>query len=321
MTTLKKKQWLMAIKIALMLFSVLLIYGQVKSGEVKSGFRTLLDHLAQKTGTHHYIYIVVLLMPLNWIIETVKWKMLSSGFYPQTFLRSMRAVLSGVAISFFTPNRSGDFAGRILHLPANQRINGTVYSIAGSLAQLMITVTVGTISLLLLFNNLFDVSNVFRGFIYIILPLSVLGFHLFFFRLPIMGDWLSHVKFRVQWLDKLGSLKHIERILLVKVYTLSLLRYIIFTLQFYILLQIFGPNYSGWLPLALISTSFLFISLIPSFALGEIGIRGSVCIFLFTAMGYNGTDVLVTTTIIWFINIATPAVAGAVSMLYFKLEQ
>lgn len=312
-------KWKTTIKVVLMLLSFVLIYFQVKSGEVHSGWLMIRDHVQSGSHSRKYIYIVLLLMPLNWLLETAKWKMLCSNFCPQSFIRSLRGVLSGVAVSFFTPNRSGDFAGRILHLPAGQRINGTIHSAAGSIAQLMVTLTAGSFSLLLVFDDIFHLNEVVRNTIYIILPVSLIGFHIMFFRIPVFGDYLSHLKHNIKWLEKLSSLKHIERLLLVKVYALSLLRYAVFTMQFYLLLQAFGSVYSGWLPLVLIMTSFLFISVIPSFALGEIGIRGSVCIYLFSAMGFHGPEVLIASTGIWLINVVVPALAGAVSMLYFKI--
>ncbi len=312
-------KWSMTLKVLLMLLSFFLIYYQVKNGQVKSGMAMIREQLSYGSRTREYIYIILFLMPVNWILETVKWKLLTDNFFPQRFLLALRGVLAGVAISFFTPNRSGDFAGRILHLPAAQRINGTVHSLAGSIAQLMVTLTAGVFSLLLIFDRIFTVNDYLRIFIYITLPVAAIGFHLLFFRLPVFGDYLAHLKHNISWLKKLSSIKHIDRLLLAKVYALSLLRYSVFTLQFYLLLIAFSSAYAVWVVPVLIMTSFLFISAIPSFALGEIGIRGSVCIFLFAALGFSGPEVLIASTGIWVINIVIPAVAGAVSMLYFKL--
>lgn len=302
-----------------MLLSFILIFWQVNSSEVRSGlsnFRQQAEH-SQAFGA---IYIVLLLMPFNWLIESVKWKLLTNDFYPQSFLRCARGVLSGIAISFFTPNRSGDFAGRILHLPPSERINGAVHSLAGSIAQLLITVTAGIAALLVVFDKIFKLNEILNSLVYIILPLALIAFHVLFFRIPMFGNYLSHIKLNYKWIKKVSAIKNVSRVLLLKVYALSMLRYFVFTLQFWILLQSFGAVYNGWLPLALIMISFLFISVIPSFALSEIGIRGSVCIFLFSAVGFNGTDALVISVAIWMINVVLPAIAGAVSMLYFKLN-
>jgi hypothetical protein len=312
-------KWSMTLKVLLMLLSFFLIYYQLKNGQVKSGMAMIREQLSASSQTREYIYILLFLMPVNWILETLKWKLLTDNFFPQRFISALRGVLAGVAISFFTPNRSGDFAGRILHLPAAHRINGTIHSFAGSIAQVMVTLTAGVFSLLLMFDKIFDVNDYLRILIYITLPASVIGFHILFFRLPVFGDYLAHLKHNIKWLNRLSSINHIERLLLAKVYALSILRYSVFTLQFYLLLIAFSPVYAVWVVPVLIMTSFLFISLIPSFALGEIGIRGSVCIFLFTALGFNGPEVLIASTGIWVINIVIPAVAGAISMLYFKL--
>jgi hypothetical protein len=317
LTALFKDYRIIALKIALMLLSIFFISWQVKSSDLSAAI-SLLGEQLQNPGRGNFI-LVLLLMPANWLIETVKWKMLTDSFCRQGYIRSMRGVLSGIAISFFTPNRSGDFAGRILHLPHGQRVNGAVHSIAGSLSQLMVTITAGTFAFLALSDLFLENKSTAYILLCILLPLSVAAFHLLFFRIPLFGKYVQHFHFKYKWMQKLATIRQISRKLLIKIYALSILRYAIFTLQFWLLLQVFSDAYSGWMPPVLIMISFLFMSVIPSFALGEIGIRGSVCMILFSTAGFNGPEALVVSGIIWLLNVALPAVAGAVSMLYFRL--
>ena len=55
-------------------------------------------------------------MCLNWSIEAIKWRLLIKKMQPITFIEALKGVLSGVAVGTFTPNRIGEFGGRILYL-------------------------------------------------------------------------------------------------------------------------------------------------------------------------------------------------------------
>ena len=65
-----------------------------------------------------------------------------------SWLNAFRAVFSGLAISMITPNRLGEFAGRIIYLPAQLRIKGTAFTFISNLAQLLVTLTGGCLTLL-----------------------------------------------------------------------------------------------------------------------------------------------------------------------------
>ncbi|MEL6391680.1 MAG: lysylphosphatidylglycerol synthase domain-containing protein [Bacteroidota bacterium] len=58
--------------------------------------------------------IVVALMPINWWLETKKFQHLLRPHHQWSFERSLRAVLIGLGAGSLTPNRIGDYAGRVL---------------------------------------------------------------------------------------------------------------------------------------------------------------------------------------------------------------
>ena len=96
------------------------------------------------------------------------------------------------------------------------------------------------------------------------------------------------------------------------VYALSAVRYAVFAFQFYLLLKICGIDLSVSEMMSNIALSFLLTSLIPSIALGELGVRGSVNLHLFSLNHSNDTAVLVASFLLWLINLAVPALIGAV---------
>lgn len=59
---------------------------------------------------------VIALMFVNWSIEAVKWKLSVKKIQNVGFLKAFKAVLSGVSFSVSTPNRVGEYLGRVLYM-------------------------------------------------------------------------------------------------------------------------------------------------------------------------------------------------------------
>jgi len=92
---------------------------------------------------------------------------------------------------------------------------------------------------------------------------------------------------------------------------LSLLRFGIFTGQYYLLLRWQGvalPVLEGFLLCALF---FWAMAIIPSIALAELGIRGTVSVFLFAPYTGNVAGIAMAVFILWCINLVIPALGGA----------
>ncbi len=88
-------------------------------------------------------WLVILLAFVNWGIEARKWQVLIKTFAKNSFSESIRSVLSGLALSLNTPNRMGEYGGRILYVKDGSRLKAISLSIAGSISQLIITLIIG----------------------------------------------------------------------------------------------------------------------------------------------------------------------------------
>jgi hypothetical protein len=110
---------------------------------------------------------------------------------------------------------------------------------------------------------------------------------------------------------------------------ISILRYAVFSFQFYILLLAVGMvDLSLFSGLSIISSIFLLNTIRPSIALLEIGIRGSVALFIFGLyFGFdNGHEeaIFTASTLIWLINIIIPALIGLIfikDLRFFKSKR
>src|SRR5206468_12492684 len=97
------------------------IYRQIRSQpQLEASWRQILA--AFDSYKIIYLLTAILLMPLNWGIEAVKWKRSVQGVQPVSFFKSLRAVLAGVSFSVTMPNRVGEYLGRMLYLSEGSRL-------------------------------------------------------------------------------------------------------------------------------------------------------------------------------------------------------
>jgi uncharacterized membrane protein YbhN (UPF0104 family) len=243
------------------------------------------------------------------------------------FFRSLVAVFSGITVSIFTPNRVGEYAGRVFVLEQASRWEGVMITVLGSMSQLLVTIIVGSVCFILYvyrYLNIFE-SLEFYGLIFII---SVLVFILLiiFFNVTLLISVINRLPQRFQRFKKhclvISNYKFHE---LLNVLLLSLLRYFIFITQFYLLLNLFGVEILYFDAFILISVVYLVMAAIPTVALTELGVRGSVSIY-FIGMyfsyasnpGSHDIAILTASSVLWVINLAIPAIIGA--LFIFRLK-
>ena len=148
---LSKKTIGFLIKIGIVTFALFFLYQQLT---YKSNVKEFdIDHILFQLKQHYFVIgVVILMMFLNWFLESLKWRFLISKIEKITIKRSIRAVFSGITVSAFTPNRVGEYAGRVFCLEKADRIQGVLITIIGSMAQLLTTIVFGLIGILLLPN-------------------------------------------------------------------------------------------------------------------------------------------------------------------------
>jgi hypothetical protein len=271
-------------------------------------------------------WMVIVFVFVNWGIEARKWQLLMQVLQPISFMAAFRSVLCGVTFSLNTPNRMGEFAGRILFVEEGKRIRAVTLSIAGGMAQLIITMLMGCFGLMyLLYSADASVSvtdiPVFwlRIFLYGSI-LSTLVFILFFFRLGWMTKLLEKLPYAGRFSKYINVLDTFDAKILLRLLSLSLYRYIVFVLQYIFMLQLLQVEQSVWTGYWIITVMFWILAIIPSIAIAELGIRGSVAKAMFS-YSTNTLGILTATFGIWFVNLFIPALIGSLLILGFKTKK
>ena len=311
------------LKIGIVAFALFFLYQQLTSKSSVEQFD--LDQIIVKLQENYIVVtIVILMMFLNWFLESLKWRFLISKIEKVSIKRSIRAIFSGITVSAFTPNRVGEYGGRVFCLEKADRIKGVLITVIGSMAQLVITIVFGSIGILLLPNLMpeFDslLSNIVFAYpimLFLLILLNVLLVTLFL-NASVFSVVLSKIKFlrKFKKYNEVFSFYNSSELLEILLYSVG--RYIVFTTQFFILLQVFDVQIGYVDAMILITTMLLVISIIPTIAITEIGIRGSVALFLFGLVSVNAIGILSATFVMWVINLLLPALIGTIFIFSLK---
>lgn len=265
---------------------------------------------------------VVLLMIVNWSIETWKWMISVQRVQPVKFFTAFKAVLSGVSFSVSTPNRVGEYVGRVLYMEEGNRLKAISLTIMCSISQLIITLLMGCIGLFFLMEriktseivSLLWVKVMFYGVLLVLLILT-----LFYFRVSWLIKWIDRLPGSRRYTYLVEALEYFNATLLWRLLSLSAVRFLVFGIQYYLLFRLFGVDVNWWQSFWTVSTIFLVLAIIPTIALAELGVRGEISLKLMGLFSANGLGIGLTTATAWFINLVIPAIAGSLLILSIKI--
>lgn len=296
------------------------IYREIKSQpDIQSAWNEIRSALGSSQSWK--LAAVVLLMIVNWSVEAIKWKISVSSVQRVSFFKALKAVLSGVSFSVSTPNRVGEYLGRVLYMDDGNRLRTISLTIVGSISQLIITILMGAIGIIVLRQQI-ESTNLISGIwirVLIYGTLAVLAvLTLFYFRLSWLIKWVDRLPGSNRFVYLVKALEGFDATLLLKLLSLSLLRFLVFMVQYYLLFDLFGVELAWWQVFWSVSVSFLVMAVIPTFAIAELGLRGRVALSLVGLFSSNEIGIIFTTAGIWFINLVIPAIAGSLLILSIK---
>lgn len=275
------------------------------------------------------LLLACLLAPVNWGMEALKWKMLVAGEEVLNFPDSFKSVLSGVTVSALTPNRAGEFAGRIFFLRSGNKGRAALLSITGSACQLFVTLMMGAVGFLFFrlygLNTLDEPEEKYDLLVRVTAVFALLCFIAAVLLALLLPYLLSNAHLsKRKWIAALDVINRAGRKKIFRVLFLSLLRYLVFAFQFFLLLIFFDAGAGFTDSIILITLTFFAVTVVPTFALTELGVRGAVALLLFEPVTNNAAAVMSASFSLWLINIAMPALAGCFFVFrlhFFRDEQ
>ncbi|WP_333694311.1 hypothetical protein [Flavobacterium sp.] len=303
-----KQFWLLLIKL---LFVGLSLYYLYVEFDKRSSYHNFI--LPDSFPTYGF-FVLIVLSVFNWCFEILKWKNLVSSFRKITFSETATQTLGSLATSVFTPNRIGEYVAKCFYFDRKYAKKIIFLNFLSNSTQMAVTLFFGFFGILfyyILVPSSVDFSNfslqtsfVFGLFVFLLLLL--IGVVVYYKKIEIYGYSLELLLTKFQLFSSKRHLKNIQ---------FSVIRYLIFTHQFYLALLFFGVQISYPDAMITLFTMYFFASVLPTIHVMDVVIKGSVAVLLFSNLGINEWAVLSVSFIMWLLNLVLPTILGSLFIL------
>jgi len=310
----KTKQFLFVlIKLSIVVGAGYFIYSKLLLNE-NLLFSTYIAFLIENDpfSPKNVLFLVILTL-FNWFFEILKWQKLVQIIQNISFKDALEQSLGGLTASLVTPNRIGDYGAKVMYYTNRFKGKIVLLNLVGNISQMTITTVFGVIGLTI-FVNFYQVDiNYYRvtRFVFILLIIAILSFF-----------GVKHRRFKVKghsYMDLIDFIKSITINVKAKTLVFSLIRYLIFSFQFYFFLSVFGVAIDYLDAMVVITSMYFLASIIPSISIFDVVIKGSVAVFLFSFLKINELTILTIITSMWLLNFVIPSVFGGYYILNFRL--
>ena len=305
------------IKFAIVVFAFYFIYAKLRSSQDLKDFLILLKEIPT-IEIVAVLSLVVLLMLMNWGLEAVKWKRLVSPIEKISLWKSVESVFCGLTWAVFTPNRLGEYGGRVFFLSPKRRIIGAVAMAVGNIGQMVLTNLFGSIAFCVFIFRFKTPDSLFMLFLCVIVFVFCAFLMVFYFNIKWLNGILLSMRFTRKYKKFYTILARYRKAELMRILMFCLGRYLVFSTQYFIMFFWLIPSLHFEDVLMMVSILFFVQSNLPSLDLFDIGIRSVTALFFFNFITDQSASVVACTASIWLINIIIPAILG--SYFVFKLN-
>lgn len=262
----------------------------------------------------HWLLLDILLIPINWGLEAAKWRGLIKGFSNYSFWQTYKAILAGVTVGLFTPNRVGEYGGRVLMVAPEHNWKAVVATMVGSLSQLLVLIALGMLGTTY-FSATFLSLPPYLLFVLLGIGLLLISLMLFcFYNIDLLvpiAKRLPFINFIKKYIKDLKVLTAYTSQELTVTIFYSLLRCVVYFTQYYFMLRFFGieiPLLEGY---AGIGTVYLIQTGIPLPPLLDLLARGEIALFVWGYFTQDEVAILATSFTLFILNLIVPALIGA----------
>jgi hypothetical protein len=306
----KTKQFLvLIIKLLIVGAAFYFIYNQLANNDKLDWQKFLV--LFNKNQSFFGIAFILLLSVLNRFFEILKWQNLVSHLRPISLGEATKQVLAALTAGLFTPNGVGEYAGKALYFDKSETKKIIFLNLICNGIQMILTVVFGVFGLLY-FNAQYNiitsktVAMLFGG--------CFLLFGILFFskKINIKGYSIEKLIHKINEIPKSIHQKNI---------LLGVLRYLVFSHQYYFLFLAFDVDLPYLILIAAISSVYFLASSLPTFQFLDFAVKGSVAVYFFGILGVNEWVVVFISTLMWFLNVVLPVGIGSYFVLNFKTKK
>jgi hypothetical protein len=300
-------RWAFPIKVFIFLLSAGVLYWTLSENENLDiqYWQALKDGFSKRP---YYLILAIVLIPLNWSLEAIKWRYLAQKLECISFGQALQGVITGVTMGFVTPHSLGDYAARIWSLSNTERLKSIGAIFLSRISQFYITLYFGTISLVFYVYRViqaqwagYDVLIYFTAFYNVVFILLFI-YHQKIFKT--IASWPALARI-VPYFEIITHYRFRE---INYVLALSLLRYLVFLLQFVLLLYFFEISLSWWLLSLGVTFVFFIKSVLPTFL--DLGVREMASVVFFGVFIQKHDFIIFASLTLWLLNLVIPSLVG-----------
>lgn len=310
-----KQFFFVLIKISIVVGAFYFIYNKLAKNSALS-FSSFIDFsLKNNVLSTKNIILLLFLSFLNLFFEITKWKTLVGFIKKINFKNAIKQSLGSLTASIFTPNRIGEYGAKAMYYTPNLRKRVMLVNLISNVLQMSITCIIGFLGFYFYILKYDPEINYYKLTKFVVLgvvAIILFGFGIAKSRFKIKGFSIEKIKHFILEFPK-------SKLVLGLLF--SVMRYAIFSFQFYVLLHILKADVSYLNAITIISTMYLITSFIPSIFIFDVVIKGSVAIYLFSFAGVNELIILCIITFMWLLNFVIPSLFGSYYVLSFKLPK
>lgn len=284
--------------------------------KLNSDFNENISHINFSEVNWNLIVFTVFLLFINWGIEAAKWRFAIQKIHIITIIKAIRLTFTSITIGLLTPNRIGEIPARAALLKSNSFKPIILKTTASSFSQVVITFLLGGLGLMLT-QDYFKLS-IDKTLLNTLIIMGLIILFLVYFNMKRVSPLFQRIKIlrNEKLINALLAINFNELFILL---IFSVLRYVVFFLQYWLVLKAFGIELSGVNELFLIPVCFLIASSIPTILISEIGVRGSVALFVFGVVSDLDIQIIMASVLLWIINVALPALIGLYDLKELKI--
>ena len=310
-----KQFFFVLIKLSIVVGAIYFIYKKL-TNNYELDFSVFIDFLIKNhVFSLKNAFFLLFLTILNWFLEILKWQKLVTALKKIAFKKALEQSLGALTASLFTPNRIGEYGAKAIYFTGNFRKKIVLLNLLGNMSQLFVTILFGVIGLtffIIQYNVNINYYKLTKILIVISLVFAIVGFGVINSKFTIKGFSIEKIK---------NVIIDFSKKILAQTLLLSVLRYLVFSFQFYFLLHVFKININYFDAMILITSMYFLSSVIPSIFIFDVIIKGSVAIYLFSFIQVNELTILSIITLMWLLNFVLPSFFGSFYVLNFNLPK
>ncbi len=312
-----KKTISLLVKITVLVLATVFIIYKLNNNSNLRNFGMLISKLS--VGKVYFtLGVIFFLMLVNWTLEALKWKFLVRRIELISTRKAIESVFCGLTWAIFTPNRIGEYGGRIFFLSPRKRVFGAIAMGVGAVGQMVITNILGSLALLWFTGRFIQMSGWLYYTIFFLTVVFCVFFLLFYFNISLLSGLINKIGFLKRFRKFfmiLGSY-HKTGLLIVFIYCIA--RFIVFTSQYYFIINMLIPDLPVFSMIMMIFILFFIQSALPSLDLLDVGVRTMTATYFFSFITQQEVAIMASTACIWLVNLIIPAILG--SGFVFKLN-